>query len=288
MGMNMKRIFAATATAAALIGTPAFAADMAVKAPPASTPACIWCGWYVGANAGWVDRDGGQVVGTPVANEGAFGAPLYVGPSAAGATGSLNRGIGFIGGVQAGYNWQANANWVLGWEADIDGASLRGGTNTAALTTVPAFPTFPLSSSINASQRLDYFGTLRARVGFVPTSPLMIYGTAGLAYGRPTANVTVNEQIAGPAGCVAVCTPVGLTLNSSSLRAGWTAGGGVEWMFAPKWSVKAEALYYDLGHTTAAGTLAIPDVGTNFVVTGVQYTSHMQGAIARGGINLHF
>ena len=38
---------------AALIGTPAFAADMAVKAPPpAPAPVYSWTGWYVGVNAG--------------------------------------------------------------------------------------------------------------------------------------------------------------------------------------------------------------------------------------------
>ena len=41
--------------------------------------------------------------------------------------------------------------------------------------------------------------------------------------------------------------------NTSSItqtRVGWTAGGGVEWKFDPRWSVKAEYLYVDLGSTT--------------------------------------
>jgi outer membrane immunogenic protein len=264
------------------------AAPVYTKAPPAAVP-FSWTGFYVGGNAGWVDRDAGQVAGTPIANDGTNGAAFpYAGLAAAGATGSLDRGQGFIGGVQAGYNWQANANWVLGWEADIDGTSLSGNTGIAALTPAPGFPGFPFASSINANQGLDYFGTLRARVGFVPTGPLMIYGTGGLAYGKPTADVTVNELVTPAGGCPA-CNPGALTINSSSARVGWTAGGGIEWMFAPKWSFKAEGLYYDLGTETASGTLIIPNSGgTNFETTGVQYSDHVHGVIARGGINYHF
>jgi outer membrane immunogenic protein len=33
----------------------------------------------------------------------------------------------------------------------------------------------------------------------------------------------------------------------SYLRTGWTAGGGLEWLFLPSWSFKVEYLYYDLG-----------------------------------------
>jgi opacity protein-like surface antigen len=48
----MKRLATAIATVA-LIATPAFAADVAVKAPP-PTPAAVynWTGWYAGVNAG--------------------------------------------------------------------------------------------------------------------------------------------------------------------------------------------------------------------------------------------
>jgi outer membrane immunogenic protein len=39
----------------------------------------------------------------------------------------------------------------------------------------------------------------------------------------------------------------GTTGSFSETRAGWTLGGGLEWMFAPHWTHKAEYLYYDLG-----------------------------------------
>jgi hypothetical protein len=49
-----------TALIAALgsaLAIPAFAADLAVKAPPMAVPFCAWCGFYVGLNAGWVGAD---------------------------------------------------------------------------------------------------------------------------------------------------------------------------------------------------------------------------------------
>ena len=46
--------------------------------------------------------------------------------------------------------------------------------------------------------------------------------------------------------------PGGSWLGATDLRTGWTAGAGVEWMFLPRWSVKAEYLYYDLGTANTA------------------------------------
>ncbi len=68
---------------------------------------------------------------------------------------------GFLGGVQAGYNWQLSRNWVFGIEADISGTDLNNA--------VPA--------------HVDYLGTLRARVGYT-WDRTMFYGTGGLAWNR--------------------------------------------------------------------------------------------------------
>src|SRR5262245_12833243 len=102
--------------AIALIGTPAFAADMAFKAP-SPAPVYNWTGWYVGGNAG---ASFGNVKTD-------FNAPL----SATFAVFSLTSNIagsnrehpsGFIGGGQIGYNWQLSPLWVVGLEADFQGA----------------------------------------------------------------------------------------------------------------------------------------------------------------------
>ncbi|MCC7346545.1 MAG: porin family protein, partial [Variibacter sp.] len=73
-----------------------------------------------------------------------------------------------------------------------------------------------------------------------------------------------------------VVTATGATAGTDIYGVGWTAGGGVEYMFAPNWSLKAEALYYDLG-------------SRNYLVdAGLTVNASHRGAVARGGINYHF
>ena len=87
---------------------------------------------------------------------------------------------GGLGGGQIGYNWQTNSflgPLVLGVEADIQGAGMDD--NRTDL-----FPGFQYS------QKLDWFGTVRGRVGLA-TGPTMTYLTAGFAYGN--VNTTVQK-----------------------------------------------------------------------------------------------
>ena len=100
----MKNRFAAAIAAAAFSATPTFAADMPMKAPVMA--AYDWTGFYLGVNAG-VGLGRNLTVYDAVDS----GAISYLNP------------LGAVGGVQAGYNWQAN--WVLGFETDIQGASMR-------------------------------------------------------------------------------------------------------------------------------------------------------------------
>jgi outer membrane immunogenic protein len=64
---------------------------------------------------------------------------------------------------------------------------------------------------------------------------------------------------------------------------GWTAGGGVEWKFAPRWSVKAEYLYVDLGSTTY--TSLNSNVGFS---ASIIHNHHLTENIARIGLNYSF
>ncbi|HZZ23682.1 MAG TPA: hypothetical protein VFE60_14420, partial [Roseiarcus sp.] len=95
-----------------------------------------------------------------------------------------SQSAGFIGGGQAGYNWQTGA-FVLGVETDFDGTTISKNTN---------FSSSPFGGpglfggdvlNVNAKASLDWLGTTRARVGFVatPDNRLMIYATGGVAYG---------------------------------------------------------------------------------------------------------
>ena len=122
--------------------------------------------------------------------------------------------VGATAGGQVGYNWQWQ-NFVAGIEADlnwVDGSGAR------------TFPGMYFSTS------LDWLATLRARAG-VTLSPTLVYITGGFARGK-----VENISSDGPR-----------TFVDRDTRSGWTAGGGIEHMFASNWTAKAEVLYVDLG-----------------------------------------
>jgi len=125
---------------------------------------------------------------------------------------------GVIGGVQAGYNVQLSSGVLLGVEADI------------------SFPNYLTSNSVVSSlatarsgvtEQWDYVGTARGRIGYV-AGPWLTYATGGLAW----------------AGERFVNTPVtGTQEKELNVRLGWAAGAGVEYAFAPHWSLRLEYLY---------------------------------------------
>ena len=105
-----------------------------------------------------------------------------------------NSNTGFIGGGQAGYNWQTGA-FVLGVETDFDGTTL---SKTFNYTSAPFAATTPYPGDIlyvNAKANLDWLGTTRARLGFVatPDNRLMFYATGGVAYGGGSSNFSAYD-----------------------------------------------------------------------------------------------
>jgi outer membrane immunogenic protein len=285
--------------AIALIGTPAFAADMAVKAPPpAPMPAPIsWTGWYAGINAGgsWSDNS----INVNTSNMQCFGgsapsASCILGTAAAqGATGPLSgRGAGFIGGGQFGYNWQFNS-WVAGFETDIQGTRVKatGGSTTSVPVDFGGGPSGSVVTNLSVTKEIDYLGTVRGRLGWLASPTLLVYGTGGLAYG----GVKASTNIAQTGGALVGGVPDNLGSSSgiSQTRTGWTAGGGFEWMFVPRWSVKVEYLYYDLGSVTYNGqeaVLFLPGSGISgpAFINNVQTTTRFTGNIVRAGLNWYF
>jgi outer membrane immunogenic protein len=224
----MNKIATCTAAIAALIGAPAFAADMAVKArPPAPAPVYSWTGWYVGGNVG-----------------ASWGAHSHTVVTASGVT-EVNdvKPEGVIGGGQIGYNWQ-NGPWVFGLEADIQGSGQKD-TLTHALVSA--------TGSETISDKLDYFGTVRGRAGYAWDRQLF-YFTGGWAYGRES--IDSNTLVAGVTHA---------STHDNNITDGWTVGGGWEWAFAGPWSVRAEYLHVDFG-SDSAGTRSITTAGGTITV----------------------
>jgi len=142
----LNKITACVAAVAALIAAPAFAADMAVKAPP-SEPAPIysWTGFYGGVNAGWSwGKDDATVSSPGPGVRFVFTPPTPPIPPvgfahlAAIDAQESNRADGAIGGVQVGYNWQATPTWILGIEADIQASGEGASANHEACSARPA------------------------------------------------------------------------------------------------------------------------------------------------------
>src|SRR4051794_22477590 len=137
-------------------------------------------------------------------------------PLAVSTTGSVFSGV--IGGVQGGYNVQMPSGLLLGVEADL------------------TFPNYFTSNKIVSTltgarsevvEAFDYAGTVRGRVGYA-SGHWLVYATGGLAL----------------AGERFINTPhVGTDQKIINVRPRWAAGAGVEYAFAPHWSVKLEYLY---------------------------------------------
>lgn len=281
----MKKCTMGIAAVVALVGTPALAA------PPAS-PAWSWTGWYVGGNLGysWGKDNGPVTFSDPVTG------PLF-------SVNSNTRLDGVIGGLQVGHNWQIQ-NWVYGLEADIQASGQRGsstivcpgGTATALNGTCSPghvgdtapfnVPAIPATDSL--SEKLDWFGTFRGRVGPTVTPKTFAYLTGGLAYGHVGVTNTANGvSLVGPQGVNGVnLVPGGGGLSSSTIKLGWTIGCGIESVISGNWTGKIEYLYVDLGTVSGAfATTLLTPAGNNLIVS---YSSHVTDNILRAGLNYQF
>lgn len=161
---------------------------------------------------------------------------------------------GWLAGAVAGYNWQ-KGKLVVGIEADASWTSLK--SQTTGTFVDPANPNFVFPSG-DVTARIDWYGTIRARAGFVAGS-FLFYGTGGLAYGNVSLS---NRYDLGESGNASSIAP--LSSNLSSVRAGWVAGVGVDWMLSRNLVAGLQYQYVDLGTTTLAPMIApAPLVGTS-------------------------
>ena len=265
-----KKIALAAALAASFAGS-ALAADLpSKKAPVAAPPVMSWTGFYVGANAGgaWSGNNSGSLQvfgGTPALSAIPVGRKVF------------NSYGGFLGGGQVGYNYQLMQSFVIGAEADIQG--FAGSASAANFTGVSSSAGTTYTTVGKASSNLQYLGTVRGRVGYLVMPTLLAYGTAGFAYGGVSSTVSLATGGTNGSGG-------GTSIAYSNTQAGWTAGGGVEWMFLPNWSAKAEYLYYSLSNGYASG--GVIDTNTGSWGYGIGASRSYNGNIVRAGVNYHF
>lgn len=256
-----------TAVAAvAVLSAPAAAADMRMpmKAPPPVAAVFSWTGFYIGVNGGGAFSSRDSVDVTETFNNALFVSGTWPG---VGNFGTLEPTGGF-GGGQIGYNWQFQ-NWVLGIESDIQGAGIRDRA-AATLPYISAGNTI----SVATSHKINWFGTTRGRIG-VAFDRVLLYATGGVAYGESSYSIAMTDTFAFVANA-----------TDKDTRVGWVAGAGVEWAFAPNWSLKGEYQYIDLGRRT----ITVPEVtlagaATLFAISAQARTDFHTGRI---GINYRF
>jgi outer membrane immunogenic protein len=294
----MKKLFLSATAIATVMSASAFAADLpSIKSAPVAAPAPMWTGFYAGLNSGygWGLTPGTYTQSALFADE--YASTRTSSPSGLGAantgTAMINQS-GFIGGGQVGYNYQLYNKYLMGLEADIQGAEIGGNGyyNGAGATKFLAGNQYEnIAGSGQTQATLNWFGTVRGRFGYLVTPTTLVFATGGLSYGGASMRNYFSSQIDERSPTRLVYSQI-LTGNgrASDILVGYNIGGGAEWMFSPNWSLKSEVLYYNLGSMSFSGTGYSPNVDTGrkdirSVVN--QTTGNFAGIIARAGLNYH-
>ena len=230
-GKNMKKILVGAIGAFALgLSAPASAADLAAR-PYTKAPAMVaavydWSGFYIGINGGGgTSRKCWDFV-TPVTG-------ALVGEGCHSATG------GTVGG-QLGYRWQS-ANWVFGIEGQGNWADFSG-DNTSTVF---------LATGLRDRSKINAFGMITGQVGYAWNNVLLYVKGGGAVVGDRYRSYDV---------------PTGLEFDrANDTRWGGTVGAGVEFGFAPNWTVGFEYDHMFLGdrtlNFTGSGNFGIAPLG---------------------------
>ena len=247
--------------AAALISMTSlgFAADLPSRAlapaPVYVAPAFTWTGFYVGGNVGaaWSGRDNCPLLNS-IDNHGVYTPETWFTPNC-----NSDRSTNFIGGIQAGYNWQFGG-WLLGLEGDINwiGRNNRRGYDYATFDDGGGHV---YSWSGNGGS--NTLGTIRARLG-VTMDRALFYVTGGVAFrnGDDNASITVTgydtdrrPRMMGDNHDhpdVKIYNGAGNGNNT-----GWALGGGLEYALTENLSTKIEYLHAQFGN--GGGVYTSPD-----------------------------
>jgi len=246
----MKRVIVSL-LAATCLSTAAIAADLPSRRAPAPyiAPVFTWTGFYVGVNAGYAFNGDSDLKDVNFNNFNNAGFDFA----------RKSDDGSFTGGAQAGYNYQMGSV-VFGIEADINYVNLEkkfeAGFNDAF-------------AALHAKSEVEWFGTVRPRLGFVPVDRLLVFVTGGLAYGQVKTSGTYTQAN-------------GFFLGGSKddTRVGWTLGAGLEYAITDNITVKGEYAYVDLGDKTHS----VHDSLGNFLTVKDETNFH----IVRAGVNYKF
>ena len=273
--------------------------------------AWTWAGPYLGVNYGYGWGKSDTATGV---SDAAMGTPL-----AAASTSAKLQGM-TLGG-QAGFNWQSGV-WVAGIEGDLQQSRQRGRAGTlgcAGTVCNPAVSAFGLDApvSVTMAQKLEWFGTLRGRLGITPTADSLFYATGGLAVGRIRTSGTITGSSLNVAQGTTVDViqqgtitdvdadgnPIEIPIEvpvdvpfvtastnavttsfvSQTTKTGFAVGAGAELRLGGNWTGKVEYLYLDFGRVSTAATNPL-----NSTPLAVNFDSRVTNQIVRVGLNYKF
>ena len=300
----IKLVLLAALLVASCFGTFAMAADLRM---PVRTPAAVvaddWSSFYVGVEAGY---GWGRQRFDNKFNAGALD-PFDTGTTHATPSGTRFFSRVFLPdfvvplatvnqrGWLAGAFFGAQKQWgslVLGIEADIDAANIKGSVNTAVISqqtldsavivqsphplapgafteniiVIPGgAPNATVTQTSTIDSKIDALGTLRAKVGFAPWREWMVYGTGGLAWAHTVTTLTATQTVTGlvaamvppgglPLGVVPFSATSSFSAHSGQTLLGWSVGVGMDWKLTPNVVLGALYLHYEFPkHTLAFG-----------------------------------
>jgi outer membrane immunogenic protein len=267
----MKNLLPAIVATIVFAAGDAMAADMPLKAPRPPAPVYSWTGCYFGGNVGGIwERDTASIgLSDPVPN--ATGLTGLVATGTIPVSFRYNRNSWLAGG-QLGCNYQFTS-WIVGIETDFDSTRLNGEQTLSPL--VPPF----IRYTSTVTQSTSWLGTTRGRIG-AAWDNVLLYATGGVAYAKVSNTYFLSDVPSG-----GILFAVGA---DSATQVGWTVGGGLELGFG-SWSVKGEALWYDLGNHTLTAPCALTYAPTCSTPNAAFLPSYQnRGVVARLGLNYRF
>jgi outer membrane immunogenic protein len=220
----MRKIASVTIIFALTAAFPAFAVDLAGKAPPAIPAAPVqflWTGCHVGGHLGGVVSEDKT-------------------------TGLLGNSIGFsstgfVGGGQVGCDYQFAPGWVAGVEGRAAWSSLQN-SHPASVRNLVTGVTVPSQFTLSN----DFLASATARLGYSFADRWLVFGRGGVAWTREKIDDAFRSFSTG----------IAVDPSATMTRTGWTVGTGVDWAFAAHWSASLEYNYYDFGRNGATLTSA--------------------------------
>jgi outer membrane immunogenic protein len=264
----MNRAIVVFVAITAFTGTPALAADIALKAPSVAPQIYSWSGCYVGGSVGGSFARS-SYSGNPT---GDFRTPEPVGepsiiPNLAAITAGVLNPSSAIGGGEVGCNWQIHSI-VIGLESDVSGWNL----SKSLTATGPGDPEAPGTSlTVATSESSHWLATVRPRVGFAYNNWLF-YASGGVAF----TNITFSQSVLFSASNSAMAGSVTGTLT------GWTAGAGVEYGITHNWLLKAEYLYVGFP------SQSLTEINPAFPTFNANASNRLSTSIVRIGLDYKF